>query len=52
MLFRSLPDNVQNEPSTVIRNLRGAVRAGSARPPVPIVAKPSTPASAVAGGRL
>jgi hypothetical protein len=47
-----LPDTVKNEPSTVIRNLRGAIRTGSARPPVPIVAKPSTPASAVAGGRL
>jgi hypothetical protein len=47
-----LPDTVKNEPSTVIRNLRGAVRTGSARPPVPILAKPCTPASAVAGGRL
>ncbi len=47
-----LPGTVKNEPTAVIRNLRGAVRAGSARPPVPIVAKPSTPASAVAGGRL
>ncbi|HEY5400385.1 MAG TPA: type IV toxin-antitoxin system AbiEi family antitoxin domain-containing protein [Trebonia sp.] len=47
-----LPDTVKTDPSTVIRNLRGAIRTGSARPPVPIVAKPSTPASAVAGGRL
>jgi hypothetical protein len=47
-----LPDTVKSEPSTVIRNLRGAIRSGSAQPPRPIVAKPSTPASAVAGGRL
>jgi hypothetical protein len=47
-----MPDTVKSEPSTVIRSLRGAIRSGSARPPMPIVAKPSTPASAVAGGRL
>ena len=46
------PGTVQNEPSIVIRRLRGAIRTGVARPPVPIVAKPSTPASAIAGGRL
>jgi hypothetical protein len=47
-----LPDTVKSEPSTVIRNLRGAIRSGSAQPPLPIVAKPSTPASGSAGARL
>src|ERR1700722_16233429 len=47
-----LPGTVKNEPSTVIRNLRGAIRTGAAPPPVATVAKPSPPASAVAGGRL
>jgi hypothetical protein len=45
-----LPDTVKSEPSTVIRNLRGAIRSGTAQPPIPIVAKPSTPASGSAGG--
>ena len=40
-----LPDTVKTEPSTVIRSLRGAIRSGVARPPLLIVAKPSTPAS-------
>jgi len=40
-----LPDTVRTEPSTVIRSLRGAIRSGAARPPLLIVAKPSTPAS-------
>ena len=40
-----LPDTVKTEPSTVIRSLRGAIRSGTARPPLLIVAKPSTPAS-------
>ena len=40
-----LPDTVRTEPSTVIRSLRGAIRSGTARPPLLIVAKPSTPAS-------
>ena len=43
------PDTVQTEPSTVIRDLRGAIRSGTARPPFRIVAKPSTPASGSAG---
>ena len=47
-----LPDTVTSEPSPVIRNLRGAISSGAAQPPLPIVAKPSTPASAIAGGRL
>jgi hypothetical protein len=45
-----LPDTVKSEPSTVIRNLRGAIRSGTAQPPLPIVAKPSTPASGSVGG--
>jgi hypothetical protein len=40
-----LPDTVKTEPSTVIRGLGGAIRSGTARPPLLIVAKPSTPAS-------
>jgi hypothetical protein len=40
-----LPDTVKTEPSTVIKSLRGALRSGTARPPLLIVAKPSTPAS-------
>jgi hypothetical protein len=44
-----LPDTVKTEPSTVIRSLRGAIRSGTARPPLLIVAKPSTPASGSAG---
>jgi hypothetical protein len=40
-----LPDTVKTEPSTVVRSLRGAIRSGTARPPLLIVAKPSTPAS-------
>jgi hypothetical protein len=40
-----LPDTVKTEPSAVIRSLRGALRSGTARPPLLIVAKPSTPAS-------
>jgi hypothetical protein len=47
-----LPDTVKNDPSTVIRNLRGAIRSGTAQPPLRIVAKPSTPASGSAGARL
>jgi hypothetical protein len=49
-VLRFLPAAVKTEPSVVIRGLRGAIRAGSARPQVPIVAKPSTLASAVGGG--
>ena len=45
-----LPDTVKTESSTVIRTLRGAIRSGAARPPLLIVAKPSTPASG--SGRL
>jgi hypothetical protein len=49
-----LPAAVTNEPTIVIRSLRAAIRAGRARPQLPIVAKPSTPAStpasAVGGG--
>ena len=37
------PAAVKDEPSAVIRGLRAAIRAGRARPQVPIVAKPSTP---------
>jgi hypothetical protein len=51
-VLRFLPDTVKSEPSTVIRNLRGAIAAGTARPPFPIVAKPSTPASGSAGAHL
>jgi hypothetical protein len=40
-----LPDTVKTEPSTVIRSLRGAIRSGTTRPPLLIVAKPSTPGS-------
>ena len=44
-ILHFLPDTVKTEPSTVIRSLRGAIRSGVARPPLLIVAKPSTPAS-------
>jgi hypothetical protein len=47
-----LPDTVKNDPSAVIRNLRGAIRSGGARPAALIVAKPSTAASGVAAGQL
>ena len=40
-----MPGTVKTDPSTVIRSLRGAIRSGTARPPLLIVAKPSTPAS-------
>jgi len=46
-----LPDTVKSDPATVIRSLRGAISAGSARPPLRIVAKPSTPGSGMAGAR-
>jgi hypothetical protein len=47
-----LPDTVKNDPSAVIRNLRGAIRSGGARPAALIVAKPSTAASGLAAGQL
>jgi hypothetical protein len=47
-----LPDTVKNDPSAVIRNLRGAIRSGGARPAALIVAKPSTAASGAAAGQL
>jgi hypothetical protein len=40
-----LPDTVKTDPGTVIRTLRGAIRNGAARPPLTIVAKPSTQAT-------
>jgi len=43
-----LPDTVKTEPSAVVKSLRGAIRSGSARPPLLIVAKPSTAASGTA----
>jgi hypothetical protein len=47
-----LPDTVKNDPTAVIRNLRGAIRSGAARPAALIVAKPSTAGSGVAAGQL
>jgi hypothetical protein len=47
-----LPDTVKNDPSAVIRNLRGAIRSGGARPAALIVAKPSTAASGATAGQL
>jgi hypothetical protein len=47
-----LPDTVKNDPSAVIRNLRGAIRSGGARPAALIVAKPSTAASGAAAGQI
>jgi hypothetical protein len=44
-LLHFLPSTVKSDPSTVIANLRGAIKSGTAQPPLPIVAKPSTPAS-------
>jgi hypothetical protein len=51
-MLHFLPGTVKAEPSTVVRALRGAIAAGSARPPLPIVAKPSTPASGAGAARL
>jgi hypothetical protein len=42
-LLHFLPGTVKSDPSTVIANLRGAIKSGTAQPPLPIVAKPSTP---------
>jgi hypothetical protein len=50
-VLRFLPDTVTTDPSTVIRNLRGAIGTGIARPPFRIVAKPSTPASSSTSAR-
>jgi hypothetical protein len=44
-LLHFLPSTLKSEPSTVVANLRGAIKSGLAQPPLPIVAKPSTPAS-------
>jgi hypothetical protein len=44
-LLHFLPSTVKSKPSTVIANLRGAIRSGNAQPPLPIVAKPSIPAA-------
>jgi hypothetical protein len=44
-LLHFLPSTIKGNPSTVIANLRGAIESGTARPPLPIVAKPSTPAA-------
>ena len=44
-LLHFLPSTVKSDPSTVIANLRGAIKSGTAQPPLAIVAKPSTPAS-------
>jgi hypothetical protein len=46
------PQTVSADSPSVIRALRGAIAAGRSRPPLLIVAKPSTPASGVGGGRL
>ena len=44
-LLHFLPSTIKGNPSTVIANLRGAIESGIARPPLSIVAKPSTPAA-------
>jgi hypothetical protein len=44
-LLHFLPSTIKSKPSTVIADLRGAIGSGNARPPLPIVAKPSTPAT-------
>ena len=48
-LLHFLPSTLRSSPSTVIANLRGAIKSGAAQPPIPIVAKPSTPACAQPG---
>ena len=44
-LLHFLPSTIKGNPSTVIANLRGAIESGTTRPPLPIAAKPSTPAA-------
>ena len=44
-LLHFLPSTLKCKPSTLIDNLRGAIKSGSTQPPLPIVAKPSTPAT-------
>ena len=51
-LLHFLPKTLKSDPSTVVANLRGAIKSGRAQAPLRIVAKPSTPASAPARGRL
>jgi hypothetical protein len=47
-LLHFLPSTLKNDPATVVANLRGAIKSGMAQAPLPIVAKPSTPASTAA----
>lgn len=44
-LLHFLPSTIKSNPSSVVANLRGAITSGTAQPPLPIIAKPSTPAS-------
>ncbi len=45
-LLHFLPSTLKSDPSTVVANLRGAIKSGMAQSPLPIVAKPATPSSA------